>query len=185
MTKQRGEIFIKIKFTVKDVKATEAIKDYVEKKMERIEKYFDDEVDALATMKMERGEQIAEIQVNVKGDMYRAVTASRDLYASIDKDVDILEGQIRKMKTKKDKQNKEASIKQKMMIDTPETVIEDEIVKTIYYDIKPMGPEDAKLKLQEKPANQFFTFINIETGKVNVIYRLKDNKNYGLLEPEA
>ena len=72
-----------------------------------------------------------------------------------------------------------------MNMEPKETVVEDEIIKTIYYDIKPMGPEDAKLKLQEKPSNQFLAFINIETGKVNVIYRLKDNKNYGILEPEA
>jgi len=48
-----------------------------------------------------------------------------------------------------------------------------------------MTPEDAKLKLQERVGNQFFAFINLETNKVNVIYRLKDGKNYGLLEPEA
>ena len=135
-----------IKITGKDLKATEAIKDYVEKKLERVEKYFEgEEIDVLATIRLEKGEQIAEIQVNVKGNIYRAVTASRDLYASIDKNIDILEGQIRKMKTKKDRQNKEASIKQKMMnMEPKETVVEDEIIKTIYYDIKPMGPEDAK-----------------------------------------
>ena len=63
--------------------------------------------------------------------------------------------------------------------------IEDEIIKTIYYDIKPMTPEDAMLKLQEKPADRFITFVNSETNKVNVLFKMKDNKNYGLLEPEA
>ena len=48
-----------------------------------------------------------------------------------------------------------------------------------------MAPEDAKLKLEERPQDRFLTFINVETGKVNVIYRLKDNKNFGLVEPEA
>ena len=55
----------------------------------------------------------------------------------------------------------------------------------MYYSIKPMGAEDAKLLLEEKPQDRFLTFINIETGKVNVIYKMKDNKNYGLVEPEA
>lgn len=63
--------------------------------------------------------------------------------------------------------------------------MENEIIKTIYYDIKPMTPEDAKLKLQEKPQDRFITFINQETNKVNVLFKLKDNKNFGLLEPEA
>ena len=48
-----------------------------------------------------------------------------------------------------------------------------------------MTPEDAKLKLQEKYDNRFLVFINIETNKANVIYKLKDNLNYGLLEPEV
>ena len=53
------------------------------------------------------------------------------------------------------------------------------------YEIKPITPEDAVLKLQEKPTHNFLTFINVETGKVNVIHKLKDGKNYGLIEPEA
>ena len=63
--------------------------------------------------------------------------------------------------------------------------LENEIIKTLYYDIKPMTPEDAMLKLQERVENRFLAFVNIETSKVNVIYRLKDNSNYGLIEPEA
>ena len=48
-----------------------------------------------------------------------------------------------------------------------------------------MTPEDAKLKLQERGNQLFLTFVNVETGKVNVIHKLKDGKNFGLIEPEA
>ena len=174
---------VNIKITGKDLKATEAIEDYLEKKMDRIEKYFEGDVEVTVTIRTERTEQIAEMSVKVKQDTYRAVTAHKDMYASIDKDIDILEGQIRKIKTKKDKSNKEDSIKS-MLVDTEKATIENEIIKTIYYDIKPITPEDAKLKLQEKPQDKFITFINQETNKVNVLFKLKDNKNYGLLEPE-
>lgn len=174
-----------ITITGKDVKATEAIRDYVEKKMERVEKYFDGDMEVSVTIKAEKTEQIAEMSVKVKQDTYRAVTAHRDMYASIDKDIDILEGQIRKWKTRKDKANKDDSIKTMGGSFEEETKMEDEIIKTIYYGIKPMTPEDAKLKLQEKPQDRFITFINQETNKVNVLFKLKDNKNFGLLEPEA
>ena len=177
-----------IKITGKDLKATEAIKDYTEKKLTRIVKYFDTEdLEASVTIKTERENQIAEISVSYRGENYRAVTEHKDLYASIDKNIDILEGQIRKMKTKKEKMNKDESIRVKESLATGnKTVsIENEVIKTLYYDIKPMSIEDAKLKLQEKPTNNFLTFINIDTGKVNVIFRLKDNANYGLVEPEA
>lgn len=168
----------------KDLKATEAIKDYAEKKMERLVKYFGEEFDVTLTIRTEREEQIAEVSVKAKTDTYRAVTAHKDLYASIDKDVDILEGQIRKTKTRKEKANKEDSIRN-LNVDMSMPEVENEIIKTIYYDLKPMTPEDAMLKLQEKPADRFITFVNSETNKVNVLFKMKDNKNYGLVEPEA
>ena len=132
-----------IKITGKDLKATEAIKEYAEKKAERLEKYFDEEFDVIVTIKAEKTEQVAEMRVSIKGDTYKAVTAHKDLYAAIDKDIDILEGQIRKLKTKKERMNKEASIKDKEAV--KEVVeIENENIKELYDEIKPMGPEDAK-----------------------------------------
>ena len=148
---------MKVKIIGKELKITEAINDYVEKKLDRIDKYFE-EAEADVTLKAEKNVQTAEICIITNGEKYRAVTEDKDLYASIDKDIDILEGQIRKAKTKKEKMMKDASI------------------KTI---------EDAVLELQAHPTHNFLAFINVETGKVNVIHKLKDGKNYGLVEPEA
>ena len=167
-----------ITITGKDLKATDAIKEYIEKKAERLVKYFGDEFEVNVTIKTEGSEQVAQIDVKMGTDRFRAVTAHKDLYASIDKDIDILEGQIRKWKTESIRGKEELRQEE-------EKEIEGEILKTLYYDIKPLTPEDAKLKLEEKPQDRFLTFINVETGKVNVIYRMKDNKNYGLVEPEA
>jgi len=172
-----------ITITGKELKATEAIKEYVEKKIEKLTKYFGEDYDVSVTITTQKSEQIALMQVIAANSTYRAETSHRDLYASIDKDVDILEGQIRKLKTKKERMNKEASIKEKQEAGTAFYTVENEIIKTIYYDIKPMTPEDAKLSLSAKLTDIFLTFINIETGKVNVVYRLKDGKNFGLVEP--
>ena len=174
---------MQIKITGKELKVTEAINDYVEKKMERVAKYFDD-AEAEVMLKVEKNVQIAEIKVSANGEMFRAITEDKDLYASIDKDIDILEGQIRKAKTKKDKMMRDASLKA-LDVQAPVHEVTDEILKTEYYDIKPMTPEDAKLKLQERPSQMFLAFVNVETSKVNVIHKLKDGKNYGLIEPEA
>ena len=65
-----------------------------------------------------------------------------------------------------------------------ESTIEDEVIKNLYYEIKPISVDDAKMKLQEKKGNLFYTFVNVDTGKVNVIYKLKDSENYGIVEPE-
>ena len=79
---------------------------------------------------------------------------------------------------------REGSLKTMEVNEPKHTEVENEIVKTSYYDIKPMLPEDAVMKLQEKPTHNFLAFINVETGKVNVVHKLKDGKNYGLVEPE-
>ena len=182
--KKRGAIFMEIKVTGKELKITDAINDYIERKMDRIEKYFEN-AEAEVIARVERNTQIAEIKVMANGETFRAVTEDKDLYASIDKDIDILEGQIRKTKTKKEKMMRDGSLKTMEVKNTKSEEIANEIIKTSYYDIKPMLPEDAVLKLQEKPTHNFLAFINVETGKVNVVHKLKDGKNYGLVEPEA
>lgn len=175
---------MKLKVTGKELMITEALNDYVEKKLSRIEKYFED-LEADVTLRTEKNEQIAEMNIYANGESYRAVTEDKDLYASIDKDIDILEGQIRKAKTKKEKMMRDDTLKalEVNVSNRPEVV--NEIVKTSHYSIKPLTPEDAMLALQEYPTHNFLAFINVETGKVNVIHRLKDGKNYGLVEPEV
>ena len=175
---------MKLKVTGKELMITEALNDYVEKKLSRIEKYFE-ELEADVTLRTEKNEQIAEMNIYANGESYRAVTEDKDLYASIDKDIDILEGQIRKAKTRKEKMMRDDTLKVLEVNTTNKPEIVNEIVKTSYYSIKPLTPEDAMLALQEYPTHNFLAFINVETGKVNVIHRLKDGKNYGLVEPEA
>ena len=179
---------MKITITGKELQATEAIKDYVEKKVQRIEKYFANDLETMevnVTIKVEKNVQIAEMYVVVRGENFKAVTEDKDLYASIDKDIDILEGQIRKNKTKKEKMQKDASIKQITIDGNEANNLEGEIVKVMNYSVKPMTPEDAILKMKEKPLYNFLAFVNVETGKVNVIFKLKDGKNYGIVEPES
>lgn len=179
---------MKITITGKDIKATDAIKDYVEKKLGRIEKYFDSDtlenIESNVTIKLENGTQIAEMYLYANGVSYKAVTDSKDLYACIDKNIDILEGQIRKTKAKKEKMQRDASIKQLSISGDEVDTIENEVIKTIYYDIRPISVDDAIIKLEERVGTIFYTFINVDTGKVNVIYKLKDSNNYGLIEPE-
>ena len=176
-----------ITITGKEITATEAIKDYAEKKLTRLEKYYGDEnIDCNVTIKKESvATETAMMFVTVKGISYKAVSEERDLYAALDKNIDIIEGQIRKTKAKREKMQKEASIKQMNFDGLENFKVEDEIVRAVSYELKPISIEDAKLKLQEKPGNNFYTFINVDTGKVNVLYKLKDNKNFGLIEPEA
>lgn len=173
-----------LNITGKDFELTDSIKAYISEKITKLEKYFGSDFDAVATLKIEGNNQVAEIRINILGDTFKAATASKDLYASVDKDIEILEGQIRKNKTKKDKQNMLETIRINQQINSEESSEEGEIIKTIYYSIKPLTPDDAKLILEGDAKNKFLPFINVETNKINVIYKLKDGKNFGMLEPE-
>jgi len=173
-----------INITGKDFELTDAIKNYITEKVSKLEKNLGDDFDAVATLKIEGNQQVAEIRVSVVGQMYKAVAASKDLYASVDKDIDILEGQIRKSKTKRDKQNMTESIRMKDANQLQESEENGEIIKTIFYSIKPLTSDDAKLILESDPKNKFLPFIDADTNKVCVVYKLKDGKNFGLLEPE-
>ena len=175
---------MEIKVLGKGIEVTEAINDYIERKLERIEKYFENSI-AEVTIRTEKKEQVAEIVVNVNSEKYRAEAEEKDLYASIDKVIDILEGQIRKTKTKKEKMLREGSLKELNEETAEKKEIENEVLKYGYYEIKPLSPEDAVFALKERPTHNFLPFINIETNKVCVIYKLKDGKNYGIVEPEA
>ena len=170
--------------TGKDYELTDAIKNYIEQKVGKLAKYWGDDFDVSATLKREGNNQVAEIRTTVNGVLYKAVVASQDLYASIDKDIEVLEGQIRKNKTKNDKQNMTDSIRLQNANQVEDVQEEGEILKTILYSIKPLTEEDAKLILEGDKKNKFLPFINSETNKVNVIYKLKDGKNFVILEPE-
>lgn len=173
-----------LNITGKDFELTDSIKSYITEKVGKLEKYFGSDFDAVATLKIEGNNQVAEIRVNIASETFKAATASKDLYASVDKDIEILEGQIRKSKTKKDKQNMVETIRMNNQVNSENAEEDGEIIKTIYYSIKPLTAEDAKLVLEGDAKNKFLPFINVETNQVNVIYKLKDGKNFGILEPE-
>ena len=173
-----------LNITGKDFELTDSIKNYITEKIGKLEKYFGSDFDAVATLKIEGNNQVAEIRVNIASETFKAATASKDLYASVDKDIEILEGQIRKSKTKRDKQNMVETIRMNNSVNSENSEEDGEIIKTIYYSIKPLTAEDAKLVLEGDAKNKFLPFINVETNQVNVIYKLKDGKNFGILEPE-
>ena len=168
-----------ITITGKEIKATDAIKEYIEKKAERLVKYFGDEIDANVTIKTEGSEQVAQMDVKIGTDRFRAVTAHKDLYASIDLVVEKLERQIRKNKTR---------IKERKVKDIPvinfEAIIEEEpkttIVKRKSVEMKPMDEEEAVLQM-ELLGHEFFVFQDIDTDSISVLYKRKDG-NYGIIE---
>lgn len=172
-----------IKISGKNIEITSAIKEYIEKKLERLEKFSDRNTSVSVICSVERENQIVEMQVNYNGEFIKIEEKNNDLYASIDLAIDRVERQMRKEKEKKSNKNKAESIKDKFInLVKGNHTEKDEITKTICYEIKPISVEDAKLKLKEKK-DMFMPFVNVDTNAVNVIYK-RDDETYGIVIPE-
>ena len=161
----------------KDLKPTESIKEYIEKRLAKLKKYFNDVIKVSVQLKEEGKNKVVQVSVNVGKKNFRAITENEDLYAGIDKVVDVLERQI----------VKEKDLNEKSMKKIPEMIeenddehldIENEIIKYQTYEVRPMDKENAKILLASQKKQLFLTFIDIETNKVNVIFKLKDGKNF-------
>jgi putative sigma-54 modulation protein len=175
-----------IKFTGKGMDVTEALRDVTEKKIGRLDKYFQKDIEGNVTFSSEKNRKIIEVTINLPGTIIRAEESSDDMYASIDKAVDVLERQMRKYKTRLQKQYKNTeTIRFENVVPLPVEEEENDspkLVKTKRFILKPMTSEEAVLQM-ELLRHNFFVFMDGETGSVNVVYKRKDN-NYGLIEPE-
>lgn len=168
----------------KNIDITPALKDYVEKRVGKITKYFDQLGEITAILTVEKGRHIVEVTVPVNGMLLRGEEATADMYTSIDLVIEKLERQIEKHKTKIARKFRgNGGFKGELVKATPgDTGEEFQLVKTKRFAVKPMAVEEAILQMN-LIHHDFYVFTNAETEEVNVLYRRKDG-NYGLIEPE-
>lgn len=164
---------------------TEAINNYVESKLDRLNKYFkDDDILANVLLRVRGNSQIIEVTIPTDKFILRSEEEDKDLYAAIDLVTDKLERQIRKNKTRLNKQNIDNKYKDfnfDYEITKEEESSEDEtIVKRKNIEMKPMDEEEAILEMNLL-GHEFFVYKDMHTNKVCVLYRRKDG-NYGLIE---
>ncbi len=165
----------------KKIEVTDAIKNYIEEKIGRVEKYLkNDNLDAHVLIKLRGRDQVVEVTINTHHFVLRAEEAGNDLYAAIDKVVDKLERQIRKNKTRIHKKINKEKIIEFELSDINDIEEERSIVKRKVIDTKPMNEEEAILQM-ELLGHDFFAFKNANTDLVNVVYKRKDS-DYGILE---
>ncbi|PRR80779.1 Ribosome-associated factor Y [Clostridium liquoris] len=174
---------MRITVTGKNIEVTNALKNVVEKKLEKLDKYFNPDVEAHATLSVQKNRQTIEVTIPFNGVILRGEESNEDMYASIDLVVDKLERQIKKQKTKLQKRNHGDSLKFQFIPDIEGKPSQDpKIVKTKRFAIKPMSNEEAVLQM-ELLGHSFFVYESADSGEVNVVYKRKDG-NYGLIERE-
>lgn len=166
------------------LEVTDAINNYVESKLDRLNKYFkEDNILANVLLRVRGNSQIIEVTIPTDKFILRSEEEDKDLYAAIDLVTDKLERQIRKNKTRLNRQNLDNTYKD-FNFDyetTTEEVEEDEvIVKRKNIEMKPMDEEEAILQMNLL-GHEFFVYKDMHTNKVCVLYKRKDG-NYGLIE---
>lgn len=167
----------------KNIELTNALKEYVEKKLAKLEKHID-LAEGQVTLTVEKGTHKVEVTIPVNGMFLRGEEETGDMYASVDMVVEKLEKQISRYKARF---NKKSRAEGKAVPITGGSAGEDsyeepKIMKTKKFAFKPMPVDEAVMQMNMLGHN-FFVFSNAETEEVNVVYKRKDG-NYGLIEPD-
>ena len=169
----------------KNIDVTAGLKEAVENKLGKLERYFTPDTEVHVTLSVQRERQKIEVTIPVKGGIIRSEEECNDMYVSIDLVEEIIERQIRRYRKKLiDKKQAALSFSQNFIEEEEEVPYDDEIqiVKTKKFAVKPVNPEEACLQM-EMLGHNFYVFLNSETDQVNVVYKRK-NGTYGLIEPE-
>ncbi len=174
-----------MKFNIhgKKLEVTESIKGYIESKIGRLDKYFEnpDNITATVSIKLVGKKQVVEVTINTNSFVIRGEESNNDLYASIDLVSDKIERQIRKNKTRMHKKINKDKIKDfNLSYEQEPEEKNDTIVKRKIVETKPMDEEEAILQM-ELLGHDFFVFKNANTDTFNILYKRKEG-NYGIIE---
>ena len=161
----------------KNIEVTTGLKDAIEQKLGKLERYFTPETEIIVTLSVEKERQKIEVTIPVKGHIIRSEQTSNDMYVSIDLVEEIIERQLRKYKNKliarsqghPTASSSGNSFKKEFFESQEESPEDDEIriVRTKKFGIKPMFPEDACIQM-ELLGHSFFVFSNAETDEVGI-----------------
>ena len=173
----------------KNMEVTDALQRYAEKKVQKLEKYFQNIKEAIVTQSTQRNWHIVEVMLEGDGIVLRGEERSDSMYASIDQVVEKLEKQVKRFKSKLTERAhlyappKETAAATSVMPEAPAEEGPPRIVRTKRFPLEPLPAEEAAMQM-EMLGHDFYMFVNAETEQVNVIYRRQDG-NYGLIEPET
>ncbi|WP_059171927.1 ribosome-associated translation inhibitor RaiA [Bacillus sp. FJAT-27445] len=172
-----------------NIEVTPAIREYVEKKISKLERYFTETPDSNVNVNLKVfQDKTSKVEVTIPMPhlVLRAEESHEDMYAAVDLITDKLERQIRKHKTKVNRKFREKGDFAAMFATvqgSDASEFEDdelEVVRTKRFELKPMDSEEAILQMNML-GHTFYVFTNAETNQTNVVYKRHDGR-YGLIE---
>lgn len=178
---------MKFTFACKKISLNDSIKEYAEKKISKLDKYFPEEADAFVTFAVEKKNRcVVELTIRAaNGTLFRAQTEDPDgdMRCAIDEAVSFIDRRIRKNKTRLAKNLRAEALVPEVPaeFDVAEEPAYD-LVRTKRFTVKPMSTEEAILQMNLLD-HSFYVFRNVETETVSVVYR-RNNGGYGLIETD-
>ena len=167
----------------KDYRVSDKLKDITERKLAKLDKYFkDDAATAKVTFKVNGNFLTTEIMLDYNGKLVRAATTSDNFYENIDTILPKLEGQIRKYRTRFDKDRKNSAFTDVSAFRGGDKHPSGNVVKQKKFNLKPMTVKEA-VEEMELSGHSFYVFLEIKTNTVQVLYRRNDG-DLGLIEPQ-
>lgn len=172
---------MKITIIGRQMNVRDSLKELVEKKLMKFDKFFDKEAEATVTFSRKRDKENLEVTILAAGTIFRAENEEDSFQTALDRTVESIERQIRKNKTRLEKRFRAGAIDEYFGDDIGEEETDFKI-RTKTFSFKPMSVEEAILQMNLL-GHQFYVFENSETGDTCVVYTRKDGA-YGLIEPE-
>ena len=177
---KRREI-MEIKYIAKNYKISDKLKDIIEKKLEKLEKYFNKDVDVKVACSEQNDTCKLEVTINSAGLFIRSEVSSDNMYNNIDLAMPKLERQIVKNNKKyKNKFAERVSYDAFEFIEKEPEEVKRSVVKKKTFELSPMTVEDAEAYM-EAVGHNFYVFLNGETGEINILYKRNDS-DLGLIE---
>jgi len=181
---------MQLSITGKNLEITESLREYVEKKISRLDRYLPNIIDARVELSVEntraaKDRQIAQVTLRTKQAILRAEEASADMFASIDTVLEKLQRQVNRFKGKRwaKRGGGEQTEFEGIPITEEETPEEQPRISRVKrFAMTPMDEEEA-VDQMELLGHDFYVFYNVNQSEINVIYRRRSG-DYGLIQPE-
>lgn len=185
---------LRVQIQVHNLELTDRLNDYIRKKAGKLDKYLDIlddvrvELSYAESARSAQDRQVAQITVRGKGVLLRAEERTDDIFASFDRTIDKITRQIRRFKGRRWRGRGDGRTAAEVAPDLPELddmvpEPEEEIVRRKRFFLTPMDEQEAIEQMSLIGHEDFFIFLNAETGQINVLYRRRDD-TLGLIEPE-
>ena len=175
---------MKFQFREKKVKLPGNVHAYAEKKVMKLERFFDEDAEALIVFSVEKNRNRVELTVHGAGTWFRASESTSDMFASIDAAVATIEGQIRKNKTRLARRLKQDAFVRSVQEETSFVADMEEdlsIVRSKKFYFKPMTREEAVMQMNLLDHN-FFAFRDEDNGGTFAVVYKRNDGGYGLID---